>query len=81
MSSIASVTSTICRLMEVEIPKQSSFEPLKPVIAASKSLDLEGRIEKVLVYAPDAVGEWLYQEHEKLFAPIKALATVELEIS
>jgi hypothetical protein len=80
MSNIASVTPTICSLMGMPPPKNSGEKPIDTVLAASEKA-LGGRhVEKMLVYAPDALGEWIYRENKRLYSGVKRLAPVEVEM-
>lgn len=56
MYSIDSVTPTICKNMNINTPKGSSAKPIKEI---AEMVEKES-IRKVLLYAPDAIGEWLF---------------------
>lgn len=74
---ITTVTPTICKLMGIDPPAKSEPQCLLQVIQAAKDEGIEN-VEKCLVFAPDAVGMQLFQNHRSLFdnvlkhAPIKA---------
>ena len=49
------------------------------VMAAERTLG--GRpVEKALLYAPDAIGEWLYQAHRDEFKPVLRAAPIQVEM-
>ncbi|MCX6643279.1 MAG: hypothetical protein NTV15_07810 [Candidatus Bathyarchaeota archaeon] len=77
---IASVTPTLCKLMGIEPPAIATAEPVKEVLNAAKNLGLD-QIEKALVYAPDALGEWIYRENKALYSEVKMVAPIEVEVS
>ena len=53
---ITSLTPTVCDLCGVRRPAQCGAEPIKAVMeAAAKELD-GGKIEKMLIFAPDEIG-------------------------
>ena len=80
MSSISSVTPTICSLMGIEAPSASVSQPIRIVLSAASKI-IEGKhVEKALIYAPDAIGEWLRRDYAKLFDPVEKLAPIEVEI-
>lgn len=79
MYSLDSVTPTICELMEVAYPKGASAKPITKLISEAQKLG-EGPVRKALLYAPDAIGEWLYQANIEEFKPVIKLAPVEIEI-
>ncbi len=77
---ITSITPTICRLMNVELPAQSSSDVLDAVISAAQK-ELSGqRVERFLVYAPDAIGLYLYRDYRDLFASVLRWAPVEVAL-
>jgi hypothetical protein len=80
MSNIASVTPTICSLMGMPPPKNSGEKPIDTVLAASEKSLGGGHVEKMLVYAPDALGEWIYRENKRLYSGVKKLAPIEVEM-
>jgi hypothetical protein len=80
MSSIAAVTPTICRLMGVKPPRLSKAEALDSVLCEAEAEGIVGRVSRVLIYAPDALGEGIYRDHEPLYDHVKGLAPVEVEM-
>lgn len=80
MYTIASVTPTLCKLMGVEPPAIATAEPVKEVLDIAKSRGLD-EIEKALIYAPDALGEWIYRENTSLYSKIKMVAPIEVKLS
>lgn len=77
---IISITPTICRLMEVELPKQASSDALGSVISAAQRVLNDSRVERFLVYAPDAIGLRLYQDYRDFFQPVLGWAPVEVRL-
>lgn len=59
---------TVCSCLGVESPK-ASHEPEALVSGLLDSCGLS-RVDRVLVYNPDAIGMWLYQRHTDMFAPV-----------
>ncbi len=80
MSSIASVTPTICSLAGVAPPKDSGAQPIDTVLILAAKMLNGKKVEKTLIYAPDAIGEGLYRDYEKFFSGIKQLAPLEVEM-
>ncbi len=80
MSSIASVTPTVCSLMGVDAPRVSSAPPIGSVLDAASKILGKKRTKKVLLYAPDAIGESLYRDYSRLYAGVKRLAPLEAEM-
>jgi hypothetical protein len=80
MYSIASVTPTICSLMGIEPPRESTPPPISTVVSAASKILGGGSVEKVLVYAPDAIGLGLRRDYAKLFAGVERAAPIEVEM-
>lgn len=80
MYTIASVTPTLCKLMGVEPPIIATEEPVKEVLNTAKKMGLD-EIERALIYAPDALGEWIYRENMALYSKVKLAASIEVEVS
>ena len=76
MYDIDSVTPTVSKLMRFEPPKGASAQPIKEILEASKGHP----IEKVLLYAPDAIGEWLFQAHKAEFKDVIAEAPIQIPV-
>jgi len=56
MQTIQSVTPTLCRLFGVESPSQCSADPIAAVLSAYRDRWGDARLERALIYAPDAIG-------------------------
>jgi hypothetical protein len=76
MYGIDSVTPTVCNLMKIQPPKGASAQPITELIKASKGKT----IKKVLLYAPDAIGEWLFQAHKTEFKDVLAEAPIQIQV-
>ena len=76
MYSIDSVTPTVCKLMKIAPPSGASATPIKEIIQASKGKT----IKKALLYAPDAIGEWLFQAHKDEFKDIVTEAPIQIPV-
>ena len=80
MSSIASVTPTICALFGVEPPRDSGELPIDLVLVEAVRKLRGGKVSKALIYAPDAIGEGLYQDYRSQFSGVKKAASLEVEM-
>jgi len=73
--SIAAVTPTICRLMGIPLPEASSPPAFESLIEQAQ-LAGSGPVEKVLLYAPDAIGSRLIAAHRPDFKPVLQVTTL-----
>ena len=80
MSSIASVTPTICALFGLEPPRDSGEKPIDSVLVEAARKLRGGKISKALIYAPDAIGEGLYRDYRRNFSGVKKVAPLEVEM-
>jgi predicted AlkP superfamily pyrophosphatase or phosphodiesterase len=76
MYSLDSVTPTICELMNVRPPKGSTTN----IISEVTSEAMNNTIKKALLYAPDAIGEWLFQAHRYEFKDVIKEAPIQVKI-
>ena len=81
MPSVSYFTPTLCRLMDIPEPEVSTADPMEKVLTEAEHLLGGEPVEKCLVYAPDAFGEFLYEEYTEWFEPIVKLAPVQVEAS
>ncbi len=80
MSSITSVTPTICALFGIKPPRTCGEAPNASVLAYARRKLGGGKVEKALIYAPDAIGEGLYREYIREFSGVKKIAPYEVEM-
>ena len=77
---ITSLTPTVCDLCGVRRPAQNGDEPIKAVMdAAEKELN-GGKIEKMLIFAPDAVGIQLWEKYPEEQKKVESLAPIRVPI-
>ena len=76
MYGIDSVTPTVCDLMKINPPKGASAKSIKEILEAAKGK----QIEKIMLFAPDAIGEWLFQRHRDEFAPVIKEAPIQIPV-
>ena len=76
---IASITPTICKLMDVDIP--ASLHAMSLERATSYVHEKGGgRCEKVLVFCPDAVGAFLFDKYPNDFNVIQEISPLKIEL-
>ena len=69
--STAMAAPTIARALGVGAPRRSDAEnTLRPVDEMVDSYCGKGKIDKLLLFNPDAVALWLYQKYTDLFLPV-----------
>ena len=77
---ITSLTPTVCDLCGVRRPAQCGDEPIKAVLdAAAKELN-GGKIEKMLIFAPDAVGIQLWEKYPEEQQKVESLAPIRIPV-
>jgi len=78
MQRITSVTPTICKLMGIEPPSLSTEEAIEDVLEKTMG---STPISRCLVYAPDAIGEYLYRDFRDDFLAVEELAPISVLLS
>jgi hypothetical protein len=78
---VTAVTPTICALMGVDSPNLCADTPLSEVIDAAKTQSMQSAlptrsIEKCLVYAPDAIGDYLAMHDPEPFDRVREIAPI-----
>ncbi len=76
MHNLDSITPTLCELMKVRPPRGAKAQPIRDVTRKAKGKT----IEKTLLYAPDAIGEWLFQSYKPEFNEVIAEAPIQVRI-
>lgn len=76
---ITQTAATISSLMGFEPPKGAD-EPNSVVLHAAHKTFGDEKVERVLLYNPDAIAMWLYQKYTSLFAPVVANTKMALPI-
>jgi len=68
--SLARVTPTISALLGIEAPALTEGDPLPEVMEAARRLGV-GRVQRALVYCPDALGAHLHEALPADFVPLR----------
>lgn len=74
MQCISAVTPTICQLMGVQRPATSQAEGIDAVCAAAKASLGEGKLDRVMLYAPDCIGTQLIKRYQSSFQSVYRIA-------
>lgn len=75
---ISRVAATIEKLLSVK-EHAGAAEPIDEVI--NKALDVfDGNCDRVFMYNPDAIGEWVYEKYRDKFEPMEEFTDLSLEM-
>ena len=78
---VTSFTPTVCTLAGARIPAQCQDTPLEAVIAeAEKQLGPGEKVEKMLIFAPDACGIHLWDRFPEKMPEVESLAPLRVPI-
>jgi hypothetical protein len=75
---VTALTPTVCDLCGVGRPAQCADEPIAAVMAAAAKALAGQKVEKLLLFAPDAVGIHLWERFPDKLAAVEALAPVRV---
>ena len=77
--SAGDLAPTVCALFGAPEPADNGGVPLAPVIERAKELfGAADKLEKLLIYCPDAVGEVHYGKHPELLSRVEKLADLKM---
>ncbi len=76
---IASITPTLAALMGAEAPRLSEALPIGKLLSGAAEAGI-ARLERCLVYSPDAVGTAAIDENPDLFSPVREAAPDEVKL-
>ena len=77
--STGDLAPTVCALFGAPEPADNGGVPLAPVIERAKELfGAADKLEKLLIYCPDAVGEVHYGKHPELLSRVEKLADLKM---
>lgn len=79
-SCITDVTATVASLMGIQPPGLCQAEPLAPVLDLAREVLGERSVQRLLVYAPDAIGCHLLPRDPASFNTVRACAPVEVRV-
>ena len=78
---ITSFTPTVCTLLGARVPAQCQDTPLEAVIAeAEKQLGPGEKVEKMLIFAPDACGIHLWDRFPEKLPEVESVAPLRIPI-
>jgi len=66
---MTSTAATLALAMGIEAPKLSG-EPINQVLNLVKKYSKSGKCQRILIYNPDAIAQWLYQKYTTEFTPV-----------
>jgi len=76
---ITSITPTLCTIMRVPRPAISEKSTIGRVIQEMKSIELD-RVDRCLIYAPDAIGTFLFEKFPGSFDKVINHAPITLKL-
>lgn len=66
---LTQTAATISFAMGVDKP-QMAGEPIEQLLSLVRNKSKSGKAQKVLIYNPDAIAQWLYQKYTELFSDV-----------
>lgn len=76
---ITELARTLAMLVEGEAPKQSNPNYVKEVIEAVDKKIGRKTVDKMLIYNPDAIGQWFYEKYKPWFAPVEKYLDIRID--
>ena len=67
--------------MKIRAPSGSDAEPINKVVEAAENILGGEKIEKAFLFAPDALGEWLFQKYKDDFNVVIEAAPITVKLN
>nr|MDE5756082.1 hypothetical protein [Clostridia bacterium] len=76
---LTKLTGSLCKIMGVEPPEHS--EGVIDEFVDYAMAQTEGKpVDRIIMYNPDAIGQWSYEKYSEKFAPMRQYAPFELNM-
>ncbi|KQC14652.1 MAG: hypothetical protein APR63_05320 [Desulfuromonas sp. SDB] len=79
MYTIANLTPTVCSLMKLKEGLSDGKKYIEEVVDRAEQMKVTS-VEKVLIYAPDALGVHLHNQYRSCFDRVKRIAPISVEV-
>ena len=78
---LTSITPTLCALLGIEPPALAQSSAFEQVLAAKQAAIGDKAVERLLIFAPDALGRWLMRKYAGLYrVTFKRVAPVSVQL-
>ena len=75
--SLTNLAGTLCEIIGARRPKESTGEV--PAIRELVEKKAGGKVDRMLLYNPDAVGEWVYEKYYDLFPNVRKYTDISVD--
>ena len=76
---LTNLTGSLCKIMGVEPPKHSQGI-IDELVEYALSKTNGENVDRILMYNPDAIGQWSYEKYSDKFQPMRKYAPLELNM-
>ena len=66
--SLTTLARSLANVIGAEAPIQSDVENVPEIEEMVKAKTANGKVDRMLIYNPDAIGEWYYEKYKDTFA-------------
>ena len=80
INSLDTLCAALCYTMGVEPPKESAA-PSKELMAYADEKLGGSKIDRILMYNPDAIAQWIYEKYPAFFKEVEEIAELRLPFS
>jgi len=78
---LANFPATVCNLLQIDLPELATPQPFSPVVSSAQSILGSRPLERLLVYAPDAIGQHLWERFPQAQDEVLQHAPVPVELN
>ncbi|MFI3229804.1 MAG: hypothetical protein R3Y23_06585 [Bacillota bacterium] len=69
---LTTLAATLANIIETEPPKQASTTGVKEIEELVATKSTTGKVDRMLIYNPDAIGQWFYNKYKDMFKEVEA---------
>ncbi len=77
--SLTTLARSLANVIGAEAPMQSDVENVPEIEEMVKAKTANGKVDRMLIYNPDAIGEWYYEKYKDTFANVEKHTDIKVK--
>ena len=78
-TSLDTLSGAFCKIMGIDPPEHAT-KVNEELVRYAESVFGAEKADKVLIYNPDAIGQWIYEKYPTLFTNVKNCTDIEIPL-
>ncbi len=75
---LTTLATTLASIVGTDAPKQADPTGVQEIADLVSSKSTTGKVERMMIYNPDAIGEWFYNKYKHMFADVEANSDISV---